>query len=239
MSALIVTMSIPQNLFSQNVLMVVTNHDKLGNTIEKTGYWLSEVAHPYYTFLEAGYNIDFVSPLGGKPPVDPKSYTFNDNLITRFMQDTLAQKKLNNSFSPDKINPADYNIIFYTGGHGTMWDFPENKDLAQIAGKIYERGGIIGAVCHGPSALINIKLPNNKYLIDGREVTGFTNEEEIERGLAKTVPFLLQDELEKRGAIFIAGKKWEKNVVKSGNLVTGQNPASAKDVAREIISLLK
>jgi len=224
------------SLADGRVLMVVTSHDRIGGTDEATGLWLSEVTHPYYEFVDNSYDVDFVSPKGGQPPIDPRSIEAVDSVNVRFRTDSVAQARFLHTAIPDAVNPADYDIIFFAGGHGTMWDFPDNARLARLAAAIYENAGYVGAVCHGPAALINVILSDDSYLVDGKKVTGFTNEEEQARGLDTIVPFLLQDKLTGRGADFVAGEKWSENIVISGRLVTGQNPASAKGVADSIIA---
>ncbi|MFN8578471.1 MAG: type 1 glutamine amidotransferase domain-containing protein [Candidatus Sericytochromatia bacterium] len=219
------------------ILFVLTSHDKKGETGQKTGYYLSEVSHPYHVLKNSGLEIDFVSPKGGKPPVD--GYNLEDKINNEFVNDSKAQEKINNTKTPEEINPQDYKVIFFAGGHGTMWDFPDNSSLAKIAGEIYDNGGIVAAVCHGPAALINIKLSNGKYLVDGKNVSSFTNEEEEAAGLTNVVPFLLENKLKERGAIHKKSGKFQEHTEVSERLVTGQNPASATKVGEEIFILLK
>lgn len=219
------------------ILFVVTSHDKKGETGEKTGYYLSEVSHPYHVLKNSGLEIDFVSPKGGKAPVD--GYNLEDKVNYEFVNDIKAQDKINNTKKPEDINPKDYKVIFYAGGHGTMWDFPDNTKLSKIAGEIYDNNGIVAAVCHGPAALINVKLSNGKYLVDGKNVSSFTNEEEEAVGLTKIVPFLLENKLKERGAIHKKTSNFKEHIEVSERLVTGQNPASAKKVGEEILNLLK
>lgn len=220
----------------RKILMVLTSHKKLGNTGKTTGFYVSEASHPYDVFVrQAGYSVDLVSPQGGEPPRDgedsddPLNQTFLDE-----MSDQLA-----NTMTPDQVNPDDYDAIFYAGGHGTMWDFPENKTLATIAAHIYEAGGVIGAVCHGPAALVNLKLSDGSYLVDGKVVNSFTDSEERETGLEEEVPFLLESKLIERGAEFRKSPNFEPHVETSERLVTGQNPASAKGVATQMWALLE
>jgi len=235
---LTIASSDPRPETPHRVLMVVTSHSQLGSTDEKTGLWLSEAAHPYYEFADHGFDVTFVSPEGGRPPIDPRSSTADDPTNDRFNADSVAQARFSNSLTPGAVDPADFDIIFFAGGHGTMWDFPDNSRLARLAATVYDSGGYVGAVCHGPAALVNVKLEDGTYLVAGRRVTGFTNEEETARGLEKVVPFLLQDRLTERGGDFVAGPNWQQNVVVSGHLVTGQNPASARGVAESIIELI-
>ncbi len=226
-----------KDLKMKKVLFVVTSHDKKGDTGEKTGYYLSEVSHPWHILKKAGFEIDFVSPKGGKPPVD--GYNIEDKINKEFIDDTKAQEKINNSMIPDQVKADDYQAIFYAGGHGAMWDFADNQQLAKVAGSIYDNGGVVGAVCHGPAGLVNIKLNNGKYLVDGKTVSAFTNQEEEAVGLTNVVPFLLEAKLIERGAIHKKSANFQEHVEISERLVTGQNPSSATKVGEGILSLLK
>ena len=216
--------------------MVLTSHKELGNTGKTTGFFVSEASHPYDVFVrQAGYLVDLASPQGGEPPRDGEDA---DDLINQQFLDEMSHQ-LANTMTPDQVNPDDYDAIFYAGGHGTMWDFPENETLAKIAAQIYEAGGVVGAVCHGPSALINIKLSDGSYLVDGKVVNAFTNEEEKAMELDGEVPFLLESKLVERGAEFRKSPNFEAHVETSERLVTGQNPASAKGVATQMWALLE
>ncbi|MPT33136.1 type 1 glutamine amidotransferase domain-containing protein [Epilithonimonas hungarica] len=222
---------------SKKILFVVTSHDKKGNTNEPTGYYLGEVSHPWEILHSAGYDIDFVSPKGGKAPVD--GLNLEDAVNKEFWENKEYRTKIENTMKPSEVDPSKYAAIFYAGGHGTMWDFPDNTELQNIARKIYENNGIISAVCHGPSALVNLKLSNGKYLVEGKKVNAFTNEEETAVKLENVVPFLLEDQLKERGAIFEKSGLWQDHVVADGRLITGQNPQSAKSVGEEILKGLK
>lgn len=216
--------------------MVLTSHKELGNTGKTTGFYVSEASHPYDVFVrQAGYSVDLVSPQGGEPPRDGEDS--DDPLNQMFLNEMSEQ--LADTMTPDQVNPEDYDAIFYAGGHGTMWDFPDNKALAKIAAHIYEAGGVVGAVCHGPAALVNLTLSDGRYLVDGKVVNSFTNEEEQEVGLDDDVPFLLESKLIERGAEFRKSPKFEAHVETSERLVTGQNPASAKGVATQMWALLE
>lgn len=219
------------------VLFVLTSHRELGNTGRQTGFYLSEAAHPYKTLTDAGHKVDFVSPQGGEPPVD--GFKLDDPVNKAFWEDPDVQVGLKNTLTPDQVNPADYDAVFYAGGHGTMWDFADDERLAKVAANIYEAGGVVAAVCHGPSALINIKLANGSYLVDSKTVASFTNEEESAVGLADVVPFLLESRLTERGAKHTKAPNFEAHVEVSDRLVTGQNPASAEGVGRELAALLQ
>lgn len=223
----------------RRVLMVVTSHSLLGSTGEQTGAWLAEVTHPYYEFVDSGFTVTFVSPQGGEPPVDPRSLGADDPTNTRFLQDSVAQDLFSHSLPPDSVAAKNFDIVFFCGGHGTMWDFPDNERLATVTSEIYEAGGVVGAVCHGPAALVDVTLSDGTYLIDGMTVTAFTNEEERARGLQDVVPFLLESRLRERGAEFDGAENWQENVVVSDRLVTGQNPASAREAALACIRAYK
>lgn len=217
------------------ILFVVTSHGELGDTGKKTGYFLSEVTHPW-SVLEEYYDIDVVSPEGGRPPVD--GFDLSDPINARFWNDDAWQKKIGATMTPEEVNPSEYKAIFYAGGHGAMWDFPENEALASIASSIYEAGGIVSAVCHGPAGLLPIKLKDGSFLIKGKKLTSFTNPEENANGTSKIVPFLLETALENEGALFQEGLMWSDHVVVDGRLVTGQNPMSALSLGKTLLGLL-
>jgi len=220
----------------QKILFVVTSHDKKGDTGENTGYYLGEVSHPWEVLHKAGYEIDFVSPKGGNPPVD--GFDLKDPVNKEFWE-SKDKNKIDHSLQPSQVNTDEYSAIFYAGGHGAMWDFADNTELANIASKIYENGGIVAAVCHGPAGLVNIKLNNGKYLVDGKKINAFTNEEESEVKLTNVVPFLLEDKLKERGAKFEKSGLWQNHVVTDQRVITGQNPQSAKSVGEAILKELK
>jgi len=221
----------------KKILIVISSHDSLGNTGRKTGFYLSEVTHPYEVFTRAGYDIDFVSPKGGKAPMD--GVTLEDPLNQAFLDEPNKVRQVENTLKPTQVDPKQYNAIFYAGGHGTMWDFPNNEQLAQIAAAIYEQGGVVGAVCHGPAGLVNVKLSNGKYLVTGKTVSSFTNEEEEAVELTQVVPFLLESKLRERGAEFTKAPNFQAHTLVSERLVTGQNPASATGVAEQMVNLLE
>lgn len=221
----------------QKILFVLTSHKEKGNTGEKTGFYLSEVSHPWEVLTEAGYEIDFVSPKGGNPPVD--GFDLKDPINKKLWEDKIYRKKIENTLKPEEVHPEDYVAIHYAGGHGTMWDFKENQELAKIAAKIYENNGVVSAVCHGPSGLLNIKLSNGKYLIQDKKINGFTNEEERLVKLDKVVPYLLEDALKERGAKFEFSAPWQAHVTVDQRVVTGQNPQSAHGVGKAILQELK
>ncbi|MGB7443026.1 MAG: type 1 glutamine amidotransferase domain-containing protein [Coleofasciculaceae cyanobacterium] len=223
---------------TQKILTVVSSHQQFGDLTRKTGYWLEEVTHCHQVLSEAGFEIDFVSPQGGKPPMDEKSGDEKDKTNKNFLNNQVAVNKLENSLLPSQVNPHDYEAIYFAGGHGAMWDFPDNTDLARIAVTIYEAGKIVSAVCHGSAGLLNIKLSNGKYLIENKKVAGFSNREESLLRLAKHVPFMLEDKLIKRGAIYKKGLPFTPYTVVDERLVTGQNPFSTKRLAQELVTVL-
>lgn len=218
------------------ILIAITSHGLLGNTGDSTGYYLSEVSHAYYVFKDAGLQVEFTSPEGGRSPID--GYKLKDDLNRRFVNDPEAQKAITNAIPAADIDPEKYRAIYYAGGHGTMWDFPTDGNLQHISRSIYEQGGIVSAVCHGPAALVELELSNGKYLVDGKTLTAFTNEEERAGQLEEVVPFLLETKLMFQGASFKEAPIYQEKVVVDGRLVTGQNPASAKGAAKEIVDLL-
>ncbi|VVU99323.1 type 1 glutamine amidotransferase domain-containing protein [Mesonia oceanica] len=226
-----------QNKMEKKILFVVTSHDQKGSTGTKTGYYLSEVSHPWEVLHSAGYEIDFVSPKGGKAPVD--GFNMDDAINKKFWDNTAYRNKVENTLKPSEVNPKEYVAIHYAGGHGTMWDFADNEAIAEIARQIYENNGVVSAVCHGPAGLVNIKLSNGKYLVDGKKVNAFTNEEEVAVKLENVVPFLLENKLIERGAIFEKSGLWQKHVTVDQRLVTGQNPQSAAGVGEATLNEIK
>ena len=223
-----------------NVLMVLTSHDSLGNTGEKTGFWLEEFAAPYYVLLDAGARVTVASPAGGQPPLDPKSALpeSQTEMTRRFQADSAAQQVLANSVRLDTLDADGFDAVFYPGGHGPLWDLA--NDAASIALlEAFERAGKpLGLVCHAPGALIHVHAANGQPLVSGRRVTGFTNSEEAAVGLSAVVPFLIEDEFTRLGGRFEKGPDWHEHVVTDGRLVTGQNPASSEGVAKALLSLL-
>ena len=221
------------------ILMVMTSHDKLGDTGKKTGFWLEEFAAPYYTFLDAGAAVTIASPKGGEPPLDPKSDLPENQteLTKRFRTDAAAQAKLANTKTLADMSAADFDAVFYPGGHGPMWDMPDNATSIALIGAFVKADKPVGAVCHAPAALVNVRGKDGEYLVKGKRVTGFTNAEEEAVGLTAVVPFLLEDRLKERGAIFSKAANWAAYVQVDGKLVTGQNPASSGPAAEELLKL--
>ncbi|GGM13946.1 MULTISPECIES: type 1 glutamine amidotransferase domain-containing protein [Micromonospora] len=213
-------------------LIALTSHRQLGDTGRETGYFVGEAAEPWEVFRAAGYQVDLVSVAGGEPPVDghdPDDQTQQTFLATAGVTDTPAAAS---------VDPTGYDIVFFAGGHGTMWDFPDNPHLARIATSVYERGGVIGAVCHGPAALVNLTLSDGRHLLAGRRVAGFTNDEEAAVGLTDQVPFLLADKLVEAGARHVPAPNFTEQVVTDERLVTGQNPQSARATAEAVVQLV-
>jgi putative intracellular protease/amidase len=194
--------------------------------------------------IAAGFTVDCASPEGGEAPIDVKrSLNLDDPENKKFMEDPALVARIKNTIPLSKIDPDNYQVVHFAGGHGTMWDFPDNKDAQRIIRSIYEKGGIVAAVCHGPSVLVNVKLSDGKYLVDGKEVSGFTNNEEAAAGLTEIVPFSLENKLKERGAVFREGSLWQDEVsvssVAGHHLITGQNPQSAASLAKKIVELSK
>ena len=223
------------------VLMVITSHDQLGNTGRKTGFWLEELAAPYYVFKDAGVEITLASPKGGRPPLDPKSNEpeFRTDLTLRFEQDAAAEAQLDKTVRLDSVKQEDFDTVFYPGGHGPMWDLAEDRHSIKLIESFLAAGKPIGIVCHSTGALHHVKTPDGKLLVQGKEVTGFTNGEEQEVGLTKVVPFLVEDEMLKLGAIFSKKANWEAHVVSDGLLITGQNPHSSGPAAKTLMAAVK
>jgi len=225
------------------ILLVVSNHGDLGNTGKLTGFFLSEAAHPWEVFREAGYTVEIASPAGGFAPVDPKSYDLKDPANAAFWKEygieAGGRRGIGKTVSLEKVDPAQYAAIFFAGGHGAMWDFPNNPAIQKVASAIYEQGGAVGAVCHGPAALVGIKLSDGKALVDGKKVAPFTNAEEAAVGLTSTVPFLLEDKLKAAGATPEPKTNFQENAVLDQRLATGQNPASATKTAKLLVEALQ
>ena len=225
---------------SKRILLVLTSHDRngpAGSDAAPGGFYLAEVSHPYFVFQQAGYSVDFVSPQGGRTHVD--GLDLSDPQNAAFWNDPALRAATEQTLAPDAVNPADYAAIFYAGGHATMWDLADSQGLADIAARIYEQGGVVAAVCHGPAGLLNVRLSDGRYLVNGKQVSSFTNDEEKAVGLYDKLPFLLTDELLARGAQHLPAPNFKKQVVVSERLVTGQNPASAAGVAEAAVTLLK
>lgn len=224
----------------KKVLFVVTSHDQLGNTGEKTGFWTEELAAPYYELLDQGIEITIATPKGGQPPIDPKSEdpSAATEDTKRFDKDSELQSKLKNTLKLADVNQADYDAVFYPGGHGPLWDLATDKNSIALIEAFYTNNKPVGFVCHAPAVLKDVKV-NGEFLVKGKKVTGFSNEEEEAVGLTKIVPFLLEDALKQNGATYSKAENWQPYAVEDGLLITGQNPASSKLVAQKLLNQLK
>lgn len=224
----------------KHILMVLTSHDKLGNTGEKTGFWVEEFAAPYFAFKDAGYEITLASPLGGQPPIDPKSELadFQTADTQRFDNDEQVKDQLSNTLKLNQINASDYDAVFYPGGHGPLWDLVDDVDSIALIQSTIEANKPVATVCHSSAVLLNIKDNNDAYLINKKAVSGFTNNEEAAVELTQIVPFLLEDELIKRGADYQRAADWTPFAVQDELIISGQNPASSALVAQKLITHL-
>lgn len=224
-----------------NILMILTSHDELGDTGNKTGFWLEEFAAPYYVFKDAGATITLASPKGGQPPLDPKSDEADaqTEATKRFKDDAESQKALATTHKLGAIDAADYDAVFYPGGHGPLWDLAEDKTSIALIEATLATDRPLAAVCHAPAIFRHTKAANGDPLVKGRTVTGFTNGEEEAVGLTDVVPFLLEDMLAAKGGDYQKGPDWGEFVVEDGNLITGQNPASSEKAARRLMARLK
>ena len=222
------------------ILMVLTSHDQLGDTGRKTGFWLEEFAAPYYRFKDANVEVVLASPNGGQPPLDPKSNEpgFQTDLTRRFEKDQAAQMQLASTLRLDSVRQEDFDTVFYPGGHGPMWDLAELPNSIRLLESFVAAGKFIAVVCHSTGALRHVKAPNGGLLVDGKTVTGFTNGEETAMELTKVVPFLVEDEMMRLGAVFSKVKDWGIHVVTDGLLITGQNPASSGPAAVELMKMV-
>jgi putative intracellular protease/amidase len=221
----------------KNVLFIVTSHTELGSSGKKTGSWLSEVAHPY-NLLKKHYNVIFASPLGGPAPIDPKSIDSKDVEVQAFLADNIAQQGFQNTKKLSEVINEEFDGLFYPGGHGPIFDLAKDPISQEICKKIWEQGKPVAALCHGPAAIANVKLSNGTYLVKGKKVTGFSNEEEAGVQLTEIVPFLLEDVLKANGGIYEKKGLWQPHVVVDGKLLTAQNPASATLLAEEFHKVL-
>jgi putative intracellular protease/amidase len=221
------------------ILMVLTSHDQLGNTGRKTGFWLEEFAAPYFVFRDAGAELTLASPKGGQPPLDPKSDMPENQTpaMARFKKDMTAQKTLANTVKLAGMKSADFDTVFYPGGHGPMWDLAESPVSIALLESFYNSGKPIALVCHSPGVLRHV-MYQGEPLVKGRRVTGFTNEEEEEMQLTHVVPFLVEDELKRLGAKFEKLPNWQPFSIVDGRLITGQNPASSTSAAKALMNLL-
>ncbi len=220
------------------ILMVLTSHDKLGNTGRKTGFWLEEFAAPYYVFQDAGAEVTLASPKGGQPPIDPKSDLPENQTaaMARFKQDADAQEVLARTLKLSQMDSGGFSTVFYPGGHGPMWDLAEDPDSIALIESFYNSGKPVAAVCHAPGVLRHVTY-QGAPIVKGKRVTGFTNDEEEAVQLTKIVPFLVEDELKRLGGLYEKAANWEPFVIADGRLITGQNPASSAGAAKALMDL--
>jgi putative intracellular protease/amidase len=222
------------------VLIVLTSHAELGNTGQKTGFWIEEFAAPYYVLADAGVEIVIASPKGGQPPIDPKSAAPDAQTpaTLRFNDDKALQEKLAHTVKLNSVHQADFDTVFYPGGHGPLWDLANDKTSISLIEDFVKHHKPVAFVCHAPGALIKVKLENGDPLVKGKKVTGFSDTEEAAVKLTDVVPFLLEDELKKLGGIYSKGPDWGSYVLKDGLLITGQNPASSEEAAKLLLKTL-
>jgi len=223
------------------VLIVLTSHGDLGNTGEKTGFWIEEFAAPYYVLADAGVQITIASPKGGQPPIDPKSEMADSQTkaTRRFDKDGSLKEKLAHTLKLSDVKVEDYDAVFYPGGHGPLWDLANNKISISLIEFFYNHQKPVVFVCHAPGALVKVKLPNGEPLVKGKEVTGFSNSEEEAVKLTNVVPFLLEDEMKKLGGHYSKGADWGSYIKIDGLLITGQNPASSEAAAKALLEKLQ
>jgi putative intracellular protease/amidase len=225
---------------ANQILMVLTSHDQLGDTGEKTGFWLEELAAPYYAFQDQGAGITLASPLGGHPPLDPKSAQkeFQTEATRRFLADAEAQSQLAQTVKLSEINATDFDAVFYPGGHGPLWDLVSDNNSITLIQDFWRQDKPVAAVCHAPIVLVNVKDSQGELLVKGREVTGFSNSEEEAVQLTTVVPQLVETTLMNRGGQYRKGEDWSSFTCQDGNLITGQNPASSEAAAQLVLQAL-
>jgi len=223
------------------ILMVLTSHDQLGNTGKKTGFWLEELAAPYYVFKDSGHQVVLASPKGGQPPLDPKSNEpdFQTDATHRFEADSEATAQLKSTLSLKDVRAEDFDAVFYPGGHGPLWDLAEDVFSIALIENTLAAGKPLAAVCHAPGVFRNVKAADGQPLVAGKSVTGFTNSEEDAVGLTDVVPFLVEDMLKEKGGKYSKGADWSSYVVEDGLLITGQNPGSSEAAAKALVARLK
>ena len=223
------------------VLIVLTSHSELGDTGKKTGFWIEEFAAPYYTLKDAGADITLASPKGGQPPIDPKSAEpgAQTEATKRFDADKDLQQLLSKTVVLSQVKAEDFDAVFFPGGHGPLWDLTNDASSVRLIQNFWSAKKPVTAVCHAPAVLLNVKDENGEPLVKGKNVTGFTNSEEEAVQLTNVVPFLVEDELKNKGGKYSKKEDWASYVVKDGLLITGQNPASSEEAAKELLNLLK
>jgi putative intracellular protease/amidase len=222
------------------VLMVLTSHDRLGDTGKKTGFWLEEFAAPYYILKDAGMDITLASPKGGQPPLDPKSDdpASETDAMRRFKEDKKTQAALANTIPLSDVSPDEFDAVFYPGGHGPLWDLSEDPHSTNLIETLYAAGKPVAAVCHGPAAFRRAQAPDGSPIVRNKSVTGFSNTEEAAAGLTDVVPFLVEDMLKQNGGDYSKAADWQPHAVTAGNLITGQNPASSESTAKALLAQL-
>lgn len=227
-------------IMTRKILMVLTSHDELGNTGKKTGFWIEEFAAPYYAFIDAGVEVVLATPQGGQAPIDPTSTLeeFQTSATERYYADEVAQSKVATTVKLSSLSAGDFDSVFYPGGHGPLWDLTDNTDSIALIENFLKAGKAVATVCHASAALLNVKQVSGDFAIKGKAVTGFTNSEEEAVQLTEIVPFLLEDELIKRGGEYQKAQDWHAFVVQDGLIITGQNPASSALVAEKLLTHL-
>ena len=220
--------------------MVLTSHDELGNTGQKTGFWVEEFAAPYYAFIDAGVEVTLATPKGGQAPIDPKSTleNFQTSATERFDSDKEAQANIANTVKLSSLNEGDFDGVFYPGGHGPLWDLTDNTDSIALIESFLKAGKAVATVCHASAALLNVRQASGDFAIKGKAITGFANSEEEAVQLTEVVPFLLEDELINRGGEYQKAEDWHAFVVQDGLIITGQNPASSALAAEKLLTHL-
>jgi putative intracellular protease/amidase len=232
--------SLTRKGFEMKILMVLTSHDRLGNTDKKTGFWLEEFAAPYYVFKDAGAEITVASPLGGQPPLDPKSDEegAQTDATRRFKKDTSTVRALANTLKLRDMLASDFDAVFFPGGHGPLWDLAENAYSIALIEEMLKSSKPVSAVCHAPAVFLHTKRADGEHVVEGKNVTGFTNTEEQASGLSDVVPFLVEEMLQKNGGKYSKAPDWQPHVVTDGLLITGQNPASSEATAVALVAKL-
>ena len=225
----------------KNILFVLTSHEDLGDTKQKTGFWIEEFANPYYVLKDAGHSITLASPKGGLPPIDPKSDAPDQQTpaTVRFKEDKKAQEVLSKTIPLSEINSEDYDAVFYPGGHGPLWDLAEDYDSISLIESFYRNNKPVSAVCHAPAVFKYTRKENGELIVKNKKVTGFSNTEEAAVGLTNVVPFLVEDMLKNRGSIYSKTDDWQPYAIEDGLLLTGQNPASSEKVAELLLEKLE
>jgi putative intracellular protease/amidase len=225
---------------TKHILMVLTSHDELGDTGKKTGFWIEEFAAPYYAFIDAGVAVTLATPQGGQAPIDPTSTLedFQTSATERYYADAESQSKIATTVKLSSLNESEFDAVFYPGGHGPLWDLTDNQDSITLIENFLRAGKAVATVCHASAALLNVKQASGEFAVKGKAVSGFTNGEEEAVQLTNVVPFLLEDELIKRGGEYQKAQDWHAFVVQDGLIITGQNPASSALVAEKLLTQL-